>query len=94
MANAIEMAISAALGKMMENAPDMLGKLVANLPPDIVATIGQTAQIALSYKAQLDRIENQNRLIIAHLNIPAGTDLTEHDNAGSGIRNGSGPVGD
>lgn len=78
MANAIEMMIQTALGKMMENAPDMLGKLVANLPPDIVANIGQIAQTVASFKAQLDRIESQNRLIIGHLNIPAGTDLTEH----------------
>jgi hypothetical protein len=82
MANAIEMAIQAALNKAMESAPDMLAKLAQNLPPDIVATIGQISGIVLSYKAQLDRIENQNRLIIAHLNIPPGTDLTEHENVG------------
>lgn len=80
MANAIEMAIQAAIGKAMDNAPELLGRLVQNLPPDMVATIGQISKIVLSYKSQLDRIENQNRLIIAHLNIPAGTDLTEHEN--------------
>lgn len=75
--NAIEMAIQAAIGKMMERAPDMLADVVRNLPPDIVANIGQISQTVLSFKAQLDRIENQNRLIIGHLNIPPGTEISE-----------------
>jgi hypothetical protein len=79
--NAIEMAIQAALNKVLEKAPDMLAEMVKNLPPDIVANIGQISQTVLSFKAQLDRIENQNRLIIVHLNIPPGTDLTEHVDA-------------
>jgi hypothetical protein len=87
--NAIEMAAKA-----------MIEKIVGNLPPEVLANIGQIGQTVAGFKAQLDRIENQNRLIIAHLNIPAGADLTRHeppreyDNAGSGIRNGSGPIGD
>lgn len=78
--NAFEMAINAALGKMMANAPELLARAVNNLPPDLVNQAMQIGQIAVSVKAQLDRIESQNRLIIAHLKIPAGTDLTEHDN--------------
>ena len=86
--NVLEMVAQTFAKQMAEQGPDMLAKLLGNLPPDVISTIGQIRDTALSYKAQLDRIENQNRLIIAHLNIPAGTDLTEHDDARS--RNGIG----
>lgn len=77
----IDMVAQTLAKQLAEQGPDMIAKLVGNLPPDVLHTIGQIRDTVLSYKAQLDRIENQNRLIIAHLNIPAGTDITEHDNA-------------
>ncbi|MDE2020570.1 MAG: hypothetical protein KGJ13_09565 [Patescibacteria group bacterium] len=58
--NALEMAAKA-----------MIEKALANLPPEVMGTIGQIGQIAVGIKAQLDRIENQNRLIMAALEIPA-----------------------
>lgn len=73
MANAFEMAAMTALTKMLPG-------LLANLPPEISNTIGQIGGIVSGLKAQLDRIENQNRLIIAHLNIPADAEILEHDN--------------
>jgi hypothetical protein len=66
--NAIEMAVKA-----------MLEKALTNLPPEITATIGQIGQTVAGFKAQLDRIENQNRLIIARLNIPADTEIMENN---------------
>lgn len=60
--NAIEMAAKA-----------MIEKAIANLPPEVLGTIGQIGQTVASFKAQLDRIENQQRLIMAHLNIPGDT---------------------
>lgn len=64
MANAFEMAAMATLQKMLPG-------LLANLPPEITSTIGQIGGIVSGLKAQLDRIENQQRLILAHMNIPA-----------------------
>lgn len=78
MANAIEMAIQAALTRAMAGLQDRLPELLNNLPPEIVANIGQISQTVLSFKAQLDRIENQNRLIIAHLKIPAETEIEDN----------------
>lgn len=51
----------------------MIEKAMTNLPPEVLSTIGQVGQIAVSIKAQLDRIEAQNRLIISHLKIPDDT---------------------
>lgn len=64
------------------NAMDMMmkaafEKLLAGIPPETLQTIGQIGQIALSLRAQLDRIENQQRLLMAHLNIPAETEIKE-----------------
>lgn len=56
MANAIQMAITAAVKQAM-----------GNLPPEIVETIGQIGGTVTSFKAQLDRIENQNREILSAL---------------------------
>lgn len=64
--NALEMAAKA-----------MLDKALANLPPEVLGSIGQIGQIAVGVKAQLDRIEYQNRLIMAHLNIPADVQAIE-----------------
>jgi hypothetical protein len=74
--------------KVLEN---MLPKLIENLPPELVANAFQIGQNVASFKAQLDRIENQQRLIMAHLNIPGETQTTELEHAGSGIRNGASP---
>lgn len=62
MANALEMAASA-----------MIQKMLANLPPELTANIGQIGQVVAGVQAQLNRIENQQRLIMSHLNIPADT---------------------
>jgi hypothetical protein len=51
----------------------MLEKFLGNLPPEVLENIGQIGQTALSLKGQLDRIEYQQRLIMAHLNIPSET---------------------
>lgn len=80
--NVLEMIAKTVSTQIAESGPEMLAKLVRELPPDVLATIGQIRDVALSYKTQLDRIENQNRLIIAHLNIPAETDLTETERHG------------
>lgn len=64
--NAFEMAAKA-----------MIEKALANLPPEVLATIGQIGQTMQGFKAQLDRIEYQNRLIMAHLDIPADTQATD-----------------
>lgn len=71
--NALEMAAKA-----------MIEKALANLPPEVMGTIGQIGQIAVGIKAQLDRIENQQRLIMAHLNIPSDTEPAQP----RGIANG------
>lgn len=68
--NAMEMMIKS----VVENA-------VKNLPPETLQQIGQISQTVLAFKAQLDRIENQNRLIIAHLNIPPDVEILENQNA-------------
>jgi len=67
--NALEMAASA-----------MIQKMLANLPPEIQANIGQIGKVVSGLQAQLDRIENQNRLIISALKIPAETQIMEHEN--------------
>lgn len=61
-------------------ALNLIPKLLANLPPEVSDQIGQIMQIGLGLKAQLDRIENQNRLIIGHLKIPAETEISEQGN--------------
>lgn len=66
-------------------ALSLLPKLLANLPPEIGEQIGQIGQTVAGFKAQLDRIENQNRLIIAHLNIPAVTEIIERKPNGRSI---------
>jgi hypothetical protein len=70
MANAIEMAISAAM-------QGMLPKLMEHIPPELLENIGQIGNTVAGFKAQLDRIENQQRLIISHLKIPMETGI-EH----------------
>ncbi len=60
--NAMEMAMKA-----------MIEKAIANLPPEVLGTIGQIGQTVAGFKDQLDRIEYQQRLIMAHLNIPGDT---------------------
>lgn len=75
--NAIEMAVKAAMEKMASGLADRIPELLQNLPPEVLGHIGQISQIALSVRAQLDRIEYQNRLIMAHLNIPADTQPTQ-----------------
>ncbi len=72
--NAIEMAAKA-----------MIEKLVGNLPPEVMQNIGQIGQTALSLKGQLDRIEYQQRLIMAHLNIAPDTQPMELSNGRSQI---------
>lgn len=64
-----------------DQLPSLVEKAVANLPPEVLANVGQIRDVVQSYKAQLDRIENQNRLIIAHLNIPAETEILENGDA-------------
>lgn len=56
---------------------NMLPKLLANLPPELSETIGQIGQTMAGFKAQLDRIENQNRVIQAALKILPPDILTE-----------------
>jgi hypothetical protein len=68
MANAIEMAISAAM-------QGMLPKLMEHIPPELLENIGQIGNTVAGFKAQLDRIENQQRLIIAHLKIPMEVEI-------------------
>lgn len=80
--NVLELMANTLAKQMAEQGPEMLARLVENLPPDILDSVGQIKDVLLSFKAQLDRIESQNRLIIAHLNIPAATDLTEHERHG------------
>lgn len=65
--------------QLAERAPEMLAAALANMPEDIKATIGQISQITLGFKAQLDRIESQQRLIMAHLNIPPETQERENE---------------
>lgn len=69
--NALEMAASA-----------MIQKMLANLPPEIQANIGQIGKVVSGLQAQLDRIENQQRLIMAHLEIPGDVQTTEQENVG------------
>jgi hypothetical protein len=75
--NVLEMVAQTFAKQMAEQGPEMVAKMLASLPPDIVATIGQIRDVALSYKAQLNRIENQQRLILTHLNIPLDVETTE-----------------
>lgn len=77
--NAIEMAVKSMLEKAAAGFAERIPELLQNLPPEILAQVGQISQIALGLKGQLDRIENQNRLIIAHLNIPAETETKENE---------------
>lgn len=62
--NAIQMAIKAAI----ENA-------MGNLPPEILNNIGQIGEFVKNVKTQLDRIENQQRLILAHMKIPGDVEF-------------------
>jgi tRNA(Leu) C34 or U34 (ribose-2'-O)-methylase TrmL len=66
MANALEMMAQTAIKQMLQN-----------LPPDIADNIGQIGKTVASFKAQLDRIENQQRRIMAFLDIPAETETKE-----------------
>lgn len=73
MANAIEMAVMAMAKKMMEGLEARIPELISGLPPDVFDGARQTMANVASFKAQLDRIENQQRLIMAHLKIPDDT---------------------
>lgn len=53
-----------------------------NIPPETLAQIGQIGETVKSFKLQMDRIENQNRLILDHLGISPGNQISEQDNAG------------
>lgn len=62
-------------------AKTVLEKAMANLSPEVLATIGQVGQIAVSLKGQLDRIEArliriENRLQIEPEELP-------HDRTGT-----------
>lgn len=80
--NAIEMAITAALARALTGLEDRLPELLANLPPDIMNGARQTFANVAGLKAQLDRIENQQRLILEHLKIPDDSILTAEKNDG------------
>lgn len=77
--NAIEMALKSMLEKMIGSFQERIPEMLQNLPPEMLAQVGQITKIAVGIQAQLDRIENQNRLITAHLNIPAETETKEFD---------------
>lgn len=62
--NALEM-MANSLAKQL---PDLIAKAAANLPPEVLANIGQIRDIVSSYKAQLDRIESELALLKAALN--------------------------
>lgn len=84
MANAIEMAVSAVIER---NLPDLLQRLITNLPPEVVQNIGQMGKIAVSLKAQLDRIENQQRAILDQMSRSAAAN-TEQGNERPGDHEG------
>lgn len=69
--NAMQMAAAVAMKSLM-----------ANLPPEVVETIGQIGSTVAAFKAQLDRIESNQRVIMFHLNI-ASEDHNER--AGNGL---------
>jgi archaellum component FlaC len=63
------MAISAALEKAMPALMDRLPQLIANLPPDVVGTIGQIGKSVATFQASIDRVEHNQRRIMLHLGI-------------------------
>lgn len=58
------------MNALEQMAKAMIEKAITNLPPEIQQTIGQIGEIVKGVKGQLDRIENQQRLIMTHLKIP------------------------
>lgn len=62
-------------------------KAMENIPPETLAQIGQIGQIVISVRAQLDRIEAQNRMIMDRL----GIGNQEADNARRSLEFGDGP---
>lgn len=68
----------------------MMANLMKNLPPEIVEKIGQIGENVASFKAQLDRIEQQNKVI---LDLLAGLNLDTMAIA-KGINNGHERTGD
>lgn len=55
----------------------MVERMLANLPEEKKAQIAQIMQTVLGVQAQLNRIENQQRLIMGHLNIPVDVKTLE-----------------
>lgn len=76
--NAIEMAVKAVLEKTL---PGMAERLLSNLPPEVIETIGLLGKTAVSLKAQLDRIEA--RLIRIEEKIGLSLETMEHDDVRS-----------
>lgn len=76
--NAIQMAIKSAI----ESA-------IGNLPPEVMQNIGQIGATVAGFKAHLDRIENQNRMIMDHLGISETTATKEIENHAGSRENGS-----
>lgn len=86
--NAIEMAVTAGLTRIMnglqERIPeliDRLPELIEKLPPDIQATIGQIGKSVAGFQAQLDRIEARQLIIMSHMDIPTSLETKELPNA-------------
>lgn len=85
--NALEMMAQSVSKQFADRLPELIAKAVENLPPDVLANVGQIRDIVSSYKAQLDRIENQQLLIMTALKI-SGTDLTKETTNDDRKRNG------
>lgn len=47
----------------------MFESIIKMLPPELIANIAQVAQISITVKAQLDRLEKNQQAIMAHFGI-------------------------
>jgi hypothetical protein len=63
------------LGKMPAPVRIMLENILRNMAPNLPEELDLIMGKVLSFDAKLDRLENQNRLIMSHLGISTG----EHD---------------
>lgn len=70
--NAIQMAIASGIESAIKGLQSRIPELLSNLPPEVMQNIGQIGATVAGFKSQLDRIENQNRMIMDHLGIEIG----------------------
>lgn len=52
---------------------DLMTKMLQSAAPQLIPTLETVADAVIQSKAQLDRIEQQNRAIMAHFGIMEGT---------------------